>query len=68
VQGAITVNTGWLASGILKRIHLTMQHGTTLLNPSVMSPADNFTAVNNDRSNWDTALLQTLLRFIKRGF
>jgi hypothetical protein len=57
-----------LATGILKRIHFTMQDGTALLNPAVMPPANNSALVNNYRTDGNTTLLQAFLRLIKCGF
>src|SRR6266545_1532156 len=67
VDGAVAIGAGGLTTGILQRVHLSVQDGTALLHPPVVATAENLPVEHEHRADGDTSLGQSALGFLDRG-
>src|SRR5947207_14750612 len=65
-NGAVAIDAGRLTTGILERVHFTVQDDTALLHPPVVATTKNPSVVNEHRADRDAALGETQLRFLDR--
>src|SRR2546425_9017455 len=63
---AVARAAGRLTTGILERVHLSVQDDTPLLPPPVVATAENLPVVHEHRADGDTSLGQPALRFVDR--
>src|SRR3989442_10857185 len=66
VYRAAAINAGRLTTGILERVHLTVQNDTASLHPPIVATAENLPVVHDHRADRDAALREAQLRFLDR--
>ncbi len=59
VEGALAVNRGGVATGVFEGVHLSVKDGASFLDAAVVAAADDFSVVDDDAADWDSAFRDT---------
>lgn len=67
VEGALAIDAGGLASRIFQAVHLGVMNNAAVLDSLVVAAPDDFTLVNEDGTDGDTAGGESFAGFINGG-
>ena len=68
INRAFAVYTRRPAAGIFQGIHFGVEHDASLLHPAIVSSADDFSLMHEDRADRNASLAQSLFGFLDCGF